>query len=178
MPQKSALDRIDFEILRSLTRDAQLSNKEIAAAVGLAPSSCLERIRALRRRGVLLGAHAEVDLAALGAALEAVLFVQVAKLRRAQLDRFVGALAAVREVRSVLVLSGPHDLLVHVAVPTMAQLKDLISDQLVRRACVVRVETSMVFDRRTHHELPLAADARDRRPVRSSRSRRQALPRA
>ena len=63
------LDRIDFEILDRIQNNARLSNKELAAAVGLAPSSCLARVKRLRDAGVLRGAHAEIDGRALGVEL-------------------------------------------------------------------------------------------------------------
>lgn len=75
MNHSSKVDRIDFAILSKLMSNARASNKEIAAAVGLAPSSCHQRIRALRTRGILRGTHAEVDLPSLGWPLEALLFV-------------------------------------------------------------------------------------------------------
>ena len=65
------LDRIDFEILAQLQNDARLSNKELAARVHLAPSSCLERVRRLRRLGAITGFHATVDPEVLGIALQA-----------------------------------------------------------------------------------------------------------
>ena len=170
MARKSDLDRIDFEILAALTRDARLSNKQLAAAVGLAPSSCLERIRSLRRRGVLRGAHADVDLPALGVALEALLFVQLAKLDHAQVDRFVRRTAAVPEVRSVFLVSGPHDLVVHVAIPSMEQLKQLISTRFNRNACVLRVETSVIFDHHAHHALPVRPGSPDPLSSRTGRA--------
>jgi DNA-binding Lrp family transcriptional regulator len=157
MSKNPALDRIDFEIVRALTKDARMSNKQIAAAVGLAQSTCLERIRSLRERGVLRGAHAEVDLAALGVGFEALLMVQLAKLGRDQVDRFVRSTAAAREVRSVFLITGRHDLVVHVAVETMDRLKQVISDRFHRHACVLRVETSMIFDHRVHHDLPVSS---------------------
>ena len=49
------MDRIDNAILGFLQNDARMSNKELAAAVGLAPSSCLERVRRLQEKGVLTG---------------------------------------------------------------------------------------------------------------------------
>jgi DNA-binding Lrp family transcriptional regulator len=55
------LDRIDFGILRLLQNDASLSNKEVAAAIGLAPSSAHERLKRLRQEGILRGFHADVD---------------------------------------------------------------------------------------------------------------------
>lgn len=155
MATQPNLDRIDFDILRLLMKDARLSNKEIASAVGLAPSSCHERIKTLKRRGVLLGAHSEVDLKALGLPLEAVLFVQLGKLRREVVDRFVRKTAAIQEVRSVFLVSGRFDLIVHVAVRDMEHLKDVISNHFNRRTVVVRVETSVVFDHEVRHGMPL-----------------------
>ncbi len=71
------LDRIDFEILSLLQKNARLTNKELAAAIGLAPSSCHERLKRLRAESVLLGAHAEVDPSALGIGLEALLMIEL-----------------------------------------------------------------------------------------------------
>jgi DNA-binding Lrp family transcriptional regulator len=148
------LDRTDFAILRLLMDDASLSNKEIATTVGLAPSSCHERIKGLKERRVLLGAHAEVSFRALGLALEALLFVQLGKLQHQVVDRFLRETAAVREVRSVFLVSGRFDLIVHVVVRDMEHLKELVSTHFNRHAVVLRVETSMVFNHEVQHSIP------------------------
>lgn len=150
------LDRTDFAILRLLMKDAWLSNKQIAAAVGLAPSSCHERVKSLRARGVLLGAHAEVNLQAIGFALEAVLFVQLGKLESEVVDGFLDATAVVPEVRGVFLVSGRSDLIVHVVVRDMEHLKDIISQHFNRHAVVERVETSVVFNRQQQYGIPMA----------------------
>jgi DNA-binding Lrp family transcriptional regulator len=155
MTTRSILDRTDFAILRLLVNDARLSNKQIASTVGLAPSSCHERIKALRRRGVLLGAHAEVDLRLLGLALQSVLLVQLAKLKREAVDRFVRNTAKIPEVRGVFLISGRFDLIVHVVVRDMEHLKNLISEHFNRYSVVERVETSVVFDHKARHEMPI-----------------------
>ena len=72
-------DRIDDAILRALQNNARISNKELAAEVGLAPSSCLERVRRLTDRGVVKGYQAKVDPVALGVGLQAFVAVQLAK---------------------------------------------------------------------------------------------------
>lgn len=148
------LDRTDFAILRLLTKDAWLSNKQIAAAVGLAPSSCHERVKSLRARGVLLGAHAEVNLEAVGFALEAVLFVQLGKLEVGVVDDFVGSTATLPEVRHVFLVAGRSDLIVDVVVRDMQHLKAIISEHFNRHDVVLRVETSVVFDSRRQHVMP------------------------
>ena len=60
---KERLDRIDRALVAALQKNARISNKDLAERVGLAPSTCLERVRALRARGVLRGFHADVDRA-------------------------------------------------------------------------------------------------------------------
>jgi len=155
MATKLDLDRTDFAILRLLMKDAWLSNKQIAASVGLAPSTCHERIKSLRTRGVLRGAHAEVDLRTIGLALEAVLFVQLGKLEIGIVDDFVSATAAAPEVRGVFLVSGHADLIVHVVARDMEHLKAIISEHFNRHAAVLRVETSVVFNRLQQHAMPL-----------------------
>ena len=76
------MDGIDFGILHELQNNARLSNKELAAKVKLAPSSCLERTRRLSAQGVLRGFHADVDPAALGVGLQAMIHVRLARHSR------------------------------------------------------------------------------------------------
>ena len=54
------LDSVDWVILELLQVDATLPNKDIAATVGVAPSTCLERIRRLRRNGTIVATRAHV----------------------------------------------------------------------------------------------------------------------
>jgi len=169
MDAKFDLDRTDFGILRLLMGNAALSNKQIAAEVGLAPSSCHERLKSLRRRGVLLGSHAEVDLKFLGLAVEALLFVQLSKLDARQMDTFIKDVGKIRQVRAVFLVSGHFDLVAHVAVRDMEQLKEVISEHFNRHACVTRAETAVVFNRVAQHEIPITES--DLGPVSQERSK-------
>jgi DNA-binding Lrp family transcriptional regulator len=60
------LDELDTAILRELQYDARRTNRDVAAAVGVAPTTALERTRGLRERGIITGARLEVDLAKIG----------------------------------------------------------------------------------------------------------------
>ena len=77
------MDRIDDAILGALQNDGRMSNKELAAQVGLAPSSCLDRVRRLHERGVIRGYHAEVDPGAMKIGLQAFVFVRLTQHRGA-----------------------------------------------------------------------------------------------
>ena len=70
-------DSTDLRLVSELQRDARQTNRALASAVALAPSTTLNRVRELERRGVIGGYHAEVDLAALGRGLQALVFVRL-----------------------------------------------------------------------------------------------------
>jgi len=53
------LDELDTAILREMQADARRTNRDIAAAVGVSPTTALDRTRSLRQRGVIRGALLE-----------------------------------------------------------------------------------------------------------------------
>jgi DNA-binding Lrp family transcriptional regulator len=140
------LDRIDCDILTLFQKDARLSNKELAAAVGLAPSSCLARVQHLRAEGVLRGAHAEVDPQALGVGLQALIAVQLRQHSRAQVKAFWKHALGLPEVLSVFHVAGTHDFQVHVAVRDAHHLRDLALDAFTTRTEVAHIQTSLIFE--------------------------------
>lgn len=148
------LDRTDFGILRLLQNNAGLSNKQIAGAIGLAPSSAHERLKRLRDEGVLRGTHADVDPKAMGIGVEALLYVGMSKHERGLVDRFLAEIVEVAEVRCAFLVTGPHDFVVHVVARDMAHLKDLVLDHFTSRPEVTRIETSIIYEARVRHELP------------------------
>ena len=138
-----------------MQNNARLSVKEIAAEIGLAPSTTHERIRRMRENGVLLGAHVEVDPKALGVGLEALFMIELAKHKRGAVDKFMDDLVDVPEVRSAYLVSGRYDVVVHVVVRDTQHLKDLAFDRLTNRPSVTRIETSIIFDAKRRYELPV-----------------------
>ncbi len=144
--EKIHFDRIDDAILRALQNNARISNKELAAEVGLAPSSCLERVRRLTDRGVLTGFQARVDPVALGVGLQAFVAVQLAKHSRDLVETFRAHLLTLDEVVSVYHMGGENDFLVHVAVRDANHLRDLALDEFTTRAEVARMETALVYE--------------------------------
>lgn len=139
------LDPVDLEILRLLQNDARTTNRDLAAAVGIAPSTCLDRVGRLRRSGVILGHELRLDPAKLGRSLEALLSVQVRPHRRELIGPFVERIRALPESRALFHLTGPDDYLVHVAVAGTGDLQRLVIDEFTSRKEVARVETRLIF---------------------------------
>ena len=154
MSPKPKLDRIDFGILAELQNDARLSNKELAARVNLAPSSCLERVRRLREAGVLRGYHAEVDPAAVGVGLEAFISVRVRRHSRELLEQFQEHVLGLPETANLYHVAGANDFLVHVLVRDAEHLRDLALDAFTTRAEVEHMETAIIFSHRMRRVLP------------------------
>ncbi|MCQ8834197.1 Lrp/AsnC family transcriptional regulator [Streptomyces malaysiensis] len=159
MPETVALDPVDLRILRLLQNDARTTYRDLAAQVGVAPSTCLDRVARLRRSGVILGHELRLDPTKLGRGLEALLSVQLRPHRRELVGPFVERIRALPESRALFHLAGPDDYLVHVAVADTADLQRLVLDEFTSRREVARVETRLIFQQWSCG--PLLPPARD-----------------
>jgi DNA-binding Lrp family transcriptional regulator len=140
------LDSVDRALLRELQNDCRQTNKALAEKVGVAPSTCLERIRELRTRGVITAFRAEVDPAAIGRPMEAILSIQQRGSHREATERLLENGAGLPETVRVMALTGTTDFIFHVAVRDMNHLRDLVWGLIERRE-VGRVQSSLVFAR-------------------------------
>ena len=100
------LDDTDRALLRALVEDARVSNKELAAKVGIAQSTCLARVRALRETGVIRGYHADVDPEALGHDLQAMIAIRLQPHARGAMAQFTANLSRRPEVLEVYFVAG------------------------------------------------------------------------
>lgn len=140
------MDELDAALVSLLQADARLTNRELAHRVGVAPSTSLERVRALRARGVLRGYHADVDLAALGRSVQALIAVRIRPPARERIEAFRDFAARLAETAGVFVVSGGEDFLIHVAVPDTNALYAFVIDRLTERPEVADVRTSIVYE--------------------------------
>lgn len=148
------LDQIDRQLLSLLQQNARLSNKELAAAVALAPSSCHARIQRLRAQGVLRGFHAVVAPEALGIGLQALVAIRLAQHNRTKVKAFWKYISNLPQVLAVYHVTGAHDFLVHVAAKGPDHLRDLVLDAFTSRPEVAHLETSLLFDHARNPVIP------------------------
>ncbi len=142
----AVVDERDAALVRELQADARLSNRDLAARVGISPSTCLERVRALRARGVLVGYHADVALPALGRSVQALIALRIRPPARDRIEAFRDFAASLPETVGVFVVSGGEDFLLHVAVRDTDALYALVIDKLTERREVADVRTSIVYE--------------------------------
>ncbi|WP_066042088.1 Lrp/AsnC family transcriptional regulator [Herbiconiux solani] len=140
------LDELDTAILRELQADARRTNRDIAAAVGVSPTTALDRTRSLRERGVIRGAALEVDLPSIGRPVQAMIAVRIRPPSRRNIEGFRNWVSALPDTLGVFVTSGNEDFLVHVAVPDNDSLYAFVIDRLTERPEVADVRTSVVYE--------------------------------
>ncbi len=140
------LDRIDFEILAALQQNGRMSNKELAAANNISPSTCLERVRRLRSIGAISGVHAHVSPAVLGIGVQALISIRLRQHAHIVFDDLLREVSSFREVINVYLLAGSQDLLVHVAARDVAHLREVVVETFTSRDDVEHIETSLIFE--------------------------------
>lgn len=143
---KFDLDDIDRAILTILGKNGRISNADLAAEVGLAPSTCLGRVRNLVESGVIRSFAAEIEPEALGLNLQALISVTLRAGARANLATFMKQMQEHPQVIQVFFLGGSEDFIVHVAVPDSDAVREFVLDQLSNNASVANTRTNIVFD--------------------------------
>lgn len=139
------LDATDLRILRELQADASLSNVELARRVGLSPSPCLARVKALERAGVIRQVVALLDAKQLGLHLNVFISISLKQQTRAALDTFEAKVCARDEVMECYLMTGDADYLIRVAVPDMAALERFILEQLTPMKEVEKIRSSFAL---------------------------------
>ncbi|MBW7836293.1 MAG: Lrp/AsnC ligand binding domain-containing protein [Sphingomonadales bacterium] len=144
-PEKS-LDRIDLKILRMLQTDGRISNVDLAKAVGLSPTPCLERVRRLEREGYIQEYRAILNPEKLNAALIAFVEVTLERTTTADLDRFNAAIRALDEVLECHMVGGGFDYLVKIRLPDMGHYRRFLGEKLAAIAGVSQTHTYVVME--------------------------------
>ena len=143
---RAVLDPVDRRILAALVRDARVANNALAAEVGIAPSTCLGRVRAMREAGVIRGYHADLDPDAVGVPLQAMIAVRLRAGARDRMRLFTERMQRRPEVRNIYFLAGADDFLLDVATTDSAALRAFVVDQLSDHPEVALTETNLIFE--------------------------------
>jgi Lrp/AsnC family leucine-responsive transcriptional regulator len=142
------LDRYDRQILTLLQENGRLSNQELADAIGLSPSPCLRRVRALEKSGLILGYRALLDARKLGLNLVALLHISMDQHTPERFAHFEQQVARLPEVIECLLITGQTaDYQLKVIVTDMDAYQILLLNQITRIEGVTGVQTSFVLRR-------------------------------
>ncbi len=172
------LDSIDWKILSLLQTDARMSNVELARAVGLSPSPCLARVRALEQAGYISRYVSLLD--ALKVGLKVSVFIQVALERQVEkaLEIFENAIRERPEVMECYLMTGEADYLLRVVVPDIQALEEFVLNFLSRVPGVGNIKSSFALKQVKYQTaLPLPADVAAKGAARAPGRNREDMPR-
>ena len=142
------LDRYDRQILDLLQQDGRISNQELAERIGLSPSPCLRRVRALEEAGLIAGYRAVLDAKKLGLSLMALIGISMDQHTPERFANFEQAIADIPEVLECLLITGQQaDYQLKAVIRDMDAYQDLLLKRITRIAGVSGVHTSFVLRR-------------------------------
>ncbi|AMK78759.1 MULTISPECIES: Lrp/AsnC family transcriptional regulator [Methylomonas] len=142
------LDRYDSQILNILQADGRISNQELADRIGLSPSPCLRRVRALEEGGLIVGYRALLDAKALGLTLMALIHISMDQHTPERFSAFEAAVAGIPEVMECLLITGQTaDYQLKVMVKDLDAYQELLLKRITGIAGVSGVHTSFVLRR-------------------------------
>ena len=144
--QEMKLDRFDQQILQLLQEDGRINNQDLADRIGLSPSPCLRRVRALEEAGLILGYRAHVDARKLGLTLLALIHISMDVHTPERFAHFEAEIAVVPEVLECLLITGQEaDYQLKVIVRDMDHYQSLLLQRITRIAGVTGVHSSFVL---------------------------------
>ncbi len=150
------LDRIDYRILHHIQNNARISNIELAEAVGLSPSPCLRRLRALEQSGVIKRYAGIVDAGAVGLPISIFVNVSLERQERTGLEEFEQRIRSYPEVMECYLMTGSSDYLVRIVVPDLQSYERFLADKLTRIPGVANIQSSFALKQVVYNtELPL-----------------------
>ncbi|MFJ5264821.1 Lrp/AsnC family transcriptional regulator [Streptomyces sp. NPDC088387] len=138
-------DRVDRLILEHLQRFGRTPNNELADAVGLSPSACLRRTKALEEAGLIAGYRAELDQRSLGLGLTVFVALKVERHSRETSQSVEDALKAIPAVVACHVVSGEADFFLEAVLPDLSAYEEVLLDHILAIPRVIDARTTFAI---------------------------------
>ncbi len=138
-------DETDYQILRTLQKNAKLTTKELADAVHLTPTPVFERQKRLERNGYIKKYVAVLDPERLGKGLLVFVKVKLKQINREIADDFERRIRHIPEVIECYNTSGTYDYLLKVRSADMHEYQQLVLNKLGTIESLASLESTFVM---------------------------------
>jgi Lrp/AsnC family transcriptional regulator, leucine-responsive regulatory protein len=139
-------DRYDVQILAALQRDGRLTVVELAESIGLSPTPCARRIKALEAGGAIEGYAALLNPARIGLGVLAVVQVKLTEHTDETVARFEREILQMDEVTKCFAMTGSYDFILEVYGKDLDALSNVVLKKLIRVPNVRDMQSSVVLD--------------------------------
>jgi len=140
------LDEIDWKILATLQKSADLPNTELADQVGLTPAPCLRRVKNLSQLGIIRGFSIALDNKQLGFTLSALAEITLTQHTARAARNFIGAIQSKREIIACHMVTGDCDFVLRVMSPDIDAYRKLIWEDLHALEGVLKIRSSVILE--------------------------------
>jgi Lrp/AsnC family leucine-responsive transcriptional regulator len=138
-------DRYDSRILSALQRNGRLSVVELAESIGLSPTPCARRIKALESSGAIEGYAAILNPARVGLEVLAMVQVKLTEHTDETVARFEREIAQMDEVTKCFAMTGAYDFILEVYGKDLDALSNVVLKKLIRVPNVRDMQSSVVL---------------------------------
>ncbi|MGS2718491.1 Lrp/AsnC family transcriptional regulator [Eionea flava] len=140
------LDRTDRRILTEIQRNGNISNLELAEKIGLSPSPCSRRVKALTDAGIIGQTVTLLNAKLLGLRLTALISISMDRHTPDRFNAFEEAVKSYPEVLECLLITGStSDYQLKVIVQDMETYQHFLLGRLTRLKGVTGVHSSFVM---------------------------------
>lgn len=140
------LDSTDRKLLALLVENSRRTNQSLADALGIAPSTCLLRLKALKESGVIERFTLDVDAELLGMPLQTLVSVRLRPGARHLITSFGEELRKLPEISQLFVLGGADDFLLHITARDTDHIREFVLEHLSSNPAVAGTQTNLVFE--------------------------------
>ncbi len=148
------LDDIDLRILTILYKDADITNKELAETIAIAPSTCLERVKRMKHNNIIKDSFIDINFKNLGGNIEAIAAIKLQPYSELIVNKLRDDLLLLPEIISLYHMGGNYDYLIHMSVNNSEHLRQFVFNAITSRDEVTTVETSLIFEHSRSGVLP------------------------
>ena len=138
-------DRLDRRILDELQQDGRIANADLAEKVGLSPSACLRRVRALEEAGIIDKYVALLNQRKLGRQMDVFVEISLTGQSNEVLEAFERAVARSSEIMECVLMAGDADYLLRVTARDPTDFERIHREHLARLPGVLRMKSSFAI---------------------------------
>lgn len=137
-------DEFDKKIIKYLQEDSSISNIDLSKKIGLAPSSCLLRVKNLKEQKILMQFTAVVDEKVLGFEITCFAKVSMSPLNRETSTTFIEEVLKIPEIIECYTITGEAAFLLKIVAKSFQDYRNFVFDKLLAVPHVSNIETSIV----------------------------------
>ena len=144
------LDEIDVQILNILQENARITNKDLAAQLGLSVTPTFERIKKLEKKGFITKYVALVDHQKLDKSMIIMTSVASKEHNKDKVDKIFDKIKKLPEVMECYHVSGEYDFMLKVVVKNMSEYEDFLLNKLATMENIAHVNSTFVLSTIKH----------------------------